>query len=306
MALPLKDDFRNRIERKKKDESLQDQVSFGEITEDNVNQLRKIHSAALPVPYNDLFYRDIMRCSDPNLCKFAYLNGSSIVGAICSRIEPIIPPTSVRLQQFKHKKGKNNDGQRKVSDWLQPNPACADGSSMGGKRIYIMTLAVLSTHRGRGIGRKLVSSILDYHRDMTTPLPPSGHEMGNELEKDEHGVIELSVKSVGSDEADKGRFLLQYPPLPLSLMATPLSFPDSSKRKVDTVLDQYRKTDSNVNSINSELSSVEEIMLHVHSSNEDAVRFYVDKLGFTRGELVRNYYRRIDPPHCYILRKKLV
>jgi len=304
MALTLKDDFRDRIERKKKDETLQDQVSFGEITEDNVNQLRKIHSAALPVPYNDLFYRDIMRCSDPNLCKFAYLNGTSIVGAICSRIEPIIPPTNARPQKITHKKGKNNDqGQRQVSDWLQPNPVCADRSSVGGKRIYIMTLAVLSTHRGRGIGRKLVRSILDYHRDMTTPPSPSGHEKGNELEKDNHGVSELSVKSVGRDEADKVRFLSQYPSL---LMTTPLSLPDSSKRKISTILDQYRQTDFNVNSINSELSSVEEIMLHVHSSNEDAVRFYVDKLGFTRGELVRNYYRRIDPPHCYILRKRLV
>eukprot|EP00584_Thalassiosira_punctigera_P000120 CAMPEP_0172536152 /NCGR_PEP_ID=MMETSP1067-20121228/7965_1 /TAXON_ID=265564 ORGANISM="Thalassiosira punctigera, Strain Tpunct2005C2" /NCGR_SAMPLE_ID=MMETSP1067 /ASSEMBLY_ACC=CAM_ASM_000444 /LENGTH=166 /DNA_ID=CAMNT_0013321175 /DNA_START=156 /DNA_END=656 /DNA_ORIENTATION=- len=53
------------------------------------------------------------------------------------------------------------------------------------------------------------------------------------------------------------------------------------------------------------LYTVDEIMLHVQTSNEDAMKFYGEKFGFARGELVENYYKRIDPPHCYILRKKL-
>ncbi|KAL7464871.1 hypothetical protein ACHAXS_005200 [Conticribra weissflogii] len=52
-------------------------------------------------------------------------------------------------------------------------------------------------------------------------------------------------------------------------------------------------------------STVDEVMLHVQSSNTDAINFYVEKFGFEKGELVENYYKRIDPPHCYILRKKL-
>ncbi len=52
-------------------------------------------------------------------------------------------------------------------------------------------------------------------------------------------------------------------------------------------------------------STVDEAMLHVQSSNTDAINFYVEKFGFEKGELVENYYKRIDPPHCYILRKKL-
>ncbi|EED89530.1 predicted protein, partial [Thalassiosira pseudonana CCMP1335] len=54
-----------------------------------------------------------------------------------------------------------------------------------------------------------------------------------------------------------------------------------------------------------QFSTVDEIMLHVQTSNMDAQKFYCDKFGFEKGELVENYYKRIDPPHCYVLRKKL-
>jgi ribosomal protein S18 acetylase RimI-like enzyme len=46
-----------------------------------------------------------------------------------------------------------------------------------------------------------------------------------------------------------------------------------------------------------------EIILHVQISNEGALRFYAN-FGFSQGELVENYYRRIDPPHCFILYKR--
>ena len=53
------------------------------------------------------------------------------------------------------------------------------------------------------------------------------------------------------------------------------------------------------------LHTVDEILLHVQTSNVDAMKFYAEKFGFEKGELVEDYYKRIDPPHCYILRKKL-
>lgn len=51
-------------------------------------------------------------------------------------------------------------------------------------------------------------------------------------------------------------------------------------------------------------ASVDEIMLHVQTSNDDAIRFY-EQFGFEKGELVEGYYKRIDPPDCFVLRKKL-
>jgi ribosomal protein S18 acetylase RimI-like enzyme len=54
-----------------------------------------------------------------------------------------------------------------------------------------------------------------------------------------------------------------------------------------------------------ELKDVTEIALHVQISNDDALKFYKEKFGFEKGEMVENYYRRIDPPHCYKLFKKL-
>jgi ribosomal protein S18 acetylase RimI-like enzyme len=46
---------------------------------------------------------------------------------------------------------------------------------------------------------------------------------------------------------------------------------------------------------------ITEILLHVQTSNTDAIRFYVERFQFIQGDLVRNYYHRVDPPDCYVL-----
>jgi N-alpha-acetyltransferase 50 len=48
---------------------------------------------------------------------------------------------------------------------------------------------------------------------------------------------------------------------------------------------------------------ISQIALHVQISNQDAIRFYCNRFGFEQGDMVENYYKRIDPPHCYLLYK---
>ena len=69
---------------------------------------------------------------------------------------------------------------------------------------------------------------------------------------------------------------------------------------IQSVLDYFES-----HMMDDELKDVVEISLHVQISNEDAIKFYTERFGFEKGEIIENYYRRIDPPHCYKLSKKL-
>jgi ribosomal protein S18 acetylase RimI-like enzyme len=92
---------------------------------------------------------------------------------------------------------------------------------------------------------------------------------------------------------------------------------ESDKRRTLGVLAAYRGRDIGTQLIQSILdyyeekkddallANVDEIALHVQISNDDAMKFYTTRFGFEKGELVENYYKRIDPPHCYLLYKKL-
>eukprot|EP00188_Purpureofilum_apyrenoidigerum_P001205 Plantae.Rhodophyta-Purpureofilum_apyrenoidigerum.ctg16460.p1 GENE.Plantae.Rhodophyta-Purpureofilum_apyrenoidigerum.ctg16460~~Plantae.Rhodophyta-Purpureofilum_apyrenoidigerum.ctg16460.p1 ORF type:complete len:174 (+),score=27.11 Plantae.Rhodophyta-Purpureofilum_apyrenoidigerum.ctg16460:226-747(+) len=51
--------------------------------------------------------------------------------------------------------------------------------------------------------------------------------------------------------------------------------------------------------------NVQEIYLHVHTANEEAIQFY-KKRGFGVVETIEHYYKRgVEPPNCYLLSKKL-
>ncbi|EGZ12990.1 hypothetical protein PHYSODRAFT_513686 [Phytophthora sojae] len=49
---------------------------------------------------------------------------------------------------------------------------------------------------------------------------------------------------------------------------------------------------------------VAQVYLHVQTSNKAALRFYIAH-GFEATQILRNYYKRIEPPDCYVLRRQL-
>mmetsp|Transcript_134410 Transcript_134410/g.287547 ORF Transcript_134410/g.287547 Transcript_134410/m.287547 type:complete len:196 (+) Transcript_134410:62-649(+) len=49
---------------------------------------------------------------------------------------------------------------------------------------------------------------------------------------------------------------------------------------------------------------VREIYLHVQTSNAGALAFY-NSFGFKVAEEIKNYYKNIEPPDCFVLRKAL-
>eukprot|EP01104_Vermistella_antarctica_P021519 TRINITY_DN9778_c0_g1_i1.p1 TRINITY_DN9778_c0_g1~~TRINITY_DN9778_c0_g1_i1.p1 ORF type:complete len:173 (-),score=37.35 TRINITY_DN9778_c0_g1_i1:55-543(-) len=53
-----------------------------------------------------------------------------------------------------------------------------------------------------------------------------------------------------------------------------------------------------------EFPEIKSIYLHVQTNNEEGLEFY-KKFDFEIGEKIEDYYKRIEPPHCFVVRKNL-
>lgn len=50
---------------------------------------------------------------------------------------------------------------------------------------------------------------------------------------------------------------------------------------------------------------MDHVYLHVQTNNALAIQFYM-RFGFEIAEVIKNYYKRIEPPDCYLLARKLL
>ena len=59
-------------------------IELGDVTQHNINLLRKLNQVVFPVSYNDKFYKDVLEAGE--LAKLAYYS-DIVVGAVCCRID---------------------------------------------------------------------------------------------------------------------------------------------------------------------------------------------------------------------------
>lgn len=68
-------------------------IELGDITQHNVNQLKRLNQVIFPVTYNNNFYKDVLEVGP--LAQLAYYN-DIVVGGVCCRVD------------------KSQDGQKKL------------------------------------------------------------------------------------------------------------------------------------------------------------------------------------------------
>eukprot|EP00160_Parvularia_atlantis_P002105 Unigene11712_Nuclearia_a/m.35696 Unigene11712_Nuclearia_a/g.35696 ORF Unigene11712_Nuclearia_a/g.35696 Unigene11712_Nuclearia_a/m.35696 type:complete len:165 (+) Unigene11712_Nuclearia_a:21-515(+) len=61
-------------------------VALGEVTPNNLGQLKRLHTVVFPVHYNDKFYKGVLEA--PEYSQLAYFNDCA-VGAVCAKREPL-------------------------------------------------------------------------------------------------------------------------------------------------------------------------------------------------------------------------
>lgn len=120
-------------------------VAWGNLTEKNVKQLQRLNSTIFPVKYNNRFYSEAIKAPE-GFVKLAYYN-ELLVGAVCCRKENC---------------ASNKAFGKAIPQSSTNSPDTGNPSSMSS--LYIMTLGVLAPYRERGIGKQLITHVLDLVR----------------------------------------------------------------------------------------------------------------------------------------------
>lgn len=101
--------------------------TLGDLTLNNINQLRLLNDVLFAVKYNDHFYEEALASS--NLTKLALFNDITVGGVCCRMAESV------------------GDGEKH-------------------KIVYILTLGVLKPYRRLGLGRRMVSHVIQECRSL--------------------------------------------------------------------------------------------------------------------------------------------
>ncbi|KAG9294240.1 hypothetical protein G9A89_021599 [Geosiphon pyriformis] len=70
-------------------------IELGDVTSNNLGQLKRLNSVLFPVHYSEKFYKDVLEVGE--FAKLAYFN-DACVGGVCCRKEPI--PVSKHLKLY--------------------------------------------------------------------------------------------------------------------------------------------------------------------------------------------------------------
>jgi len=117
-------------------------IVLDDLTVHNIKQLQKINTAVFPIHYADKFYKDGLE-SSIHFSKLAYFN-DIVVGGVCVRLE--------------------DSSSEEIGRCTQP-PKPEDVQKAQLKRVYIMTLGVLTAYRRYGVGRKLLEWVKDLAKE---------------------------------------------------------------------------------------------------------------------------------------------
>lgn len=120
---------------------------WGNLTEKNVRQLQRLNSTIFPVKYNDLFYSEAVNAPE-GFVKLSFYN-ELLVGAVCCRKEKFVQNTYTATTYI-------NSTPVDRGDITPQQPSNSQRASL-----YIMTLGVLAPYRERGIGKQLITHVLD-------------------------------------------------------------------------------------------------------------------------------------------------
>jgi len=149
-------------------------VELGEVTPNNLGQLKRLHSVIFPVTYADKFFKSMLDTPD-----FVRL------GTVCVPR----PPKGVHLARL-------TLPHLPCLSWRDPiayyndcavGEVCAKREPFSGdpkekdSKVYIMTLGVLAPYRQLGVGSELLSHVIELcHKDATVKQLYVHMQVGNE------------------------------------------------------------------------------------------------------------------------------